>query len=206
MTHAEENLNQGEEAETETGSAPTKNIYELDKILIEGERIYSTASSRIIRDFDLNVRPVRTAQDMLQFAPGLVIAQHAGGGKAEQIFLRGFDADHGTDVAISSDGIPVNMVSHGHGQGYADLHFTIPELVDSIDVFKGPYFARHGNFSTAGSVMYHTKDRIDGNLIKVEGGRFNTQRFTGMFQIPTISERQNAYFASQYYTTDGAVE
>ncbi len=206
ITYAEEEPNERKEAETETESAPTKNIYELDKILIEGERVYSTASSRIIRDFDLNVRPVSTAQDMLQFAPGLVIAQHAGGGKAEQIFIRGFDADHGTDVAISSDGIPVNMVSHGHGQGYADLHFTIPELVDSIDVFKGPYFARHGNFSTAGSVMYRTKDRIDGNLMKVEGGAFNTQRFTGMFQIPTISESQNAYFAGQYYTTDGAVE
>ena len=100
----------------------------------------------------------------------------------------------------------MNMVSHGHGQGYADLHFAIPELVDSIDVFKGPYFARHGNFSTAGSVMYRTKDRIDRNLIKVEGGGFNTQRFTGMFQIPTISESQNACFAGQYYTTDGAVE
>ena len=89
ITYAEEEPNGREDAETETESAPTKDIYELDKILIEGERVYSTASSRIIREFDLNVRPVSTAQDMLQFAPGLVIAQHAGGGKAEQIFIRG---------------------------------------------------------------------------------------------------------------------
>ncbi len=128
------------------------------------------------------------------------------GVKLNRFFLRGFDADHGTDVAISTDGIPVNMVSHGHGQGYADLHFMIPELVDTIDVFKGPYFARHGNFSTAGSVMYRTKDHIDGNLIKIEGGEFNTQKFTGIYQLPTIREHQNAYFAGQYYNTDGAVD
>lgn len=195
-----------EEAETETESESSDKVIELGKVLVEGERSYSTASSMSIREFDLNVRPVNTAQDLLQLAPGLVIAQHAGGGKAEQIFLRGFDADHGTDVAISSDGIPVNMVSHGHGQGYADLHFIIPELVDSIDVLKGPYFVRHGNLSTAGSVMYHTKDRIEGNLLKLEGGEFNTQKFTGMFQLPTASEHQNAYFAGQFYNTDGAVE
>lgn len=205
-SQAEEESIQKEDVKTETDSTSTDDVIELDKILVKGERVYSTASSSSIREFDLNVRPVSTAQDMLQLAPGLVIAQHAGGGKAEQIFLRGFDADHGTDVAISSDGVPVNMVSHGHGQGYADLHFIIPELVDSIDVFKGPYFARHGNFSTAGSVMYRTKDHIDRNLLKIEGGEFNTQKFTGMFQLPTISEHQNAYFAGQFYNTDGAVE
>ena len=205
-SQAQEESIEKEDMETETDSKSTDDVIELDKILVKGERVYSTASSSSIREFDLNVRPVSTAQDMLQLAPGLVIAQHAGGGKAEQIFLRGFDADHGTDVAISSDGVPVNMVSHGHGQGYADLHFIIPELVDSINVFKGPYFARHGNFSTAGSVMYRTKDRIDRNLLKIEGGEFNTQKFTGMFQLPTISEHQNAYFAGQFYNTDGAVE
>lgn len=197
---------QKEEEETITDSTSSDEIIELEKILITGERAYSTASSRLIRDFDLNIRPVNTAQDMLQLAPGLVIAQHAGGGKAEQIFLRGFDADHGTDVAILTDGIPVNMVSHGHGQGYADIHFAIPELVDSIDVFKGPYFARYGNFSTAGSVQFQTKDNIEGNLLKIEGGEFNTQKFTGMFQFPHSDEKQNAYFAGQFYNTDGAVE
>ena len=149
---------------------------------------------------------MQTAQDMLQLAPGLVITQHAGGGKAEQIFLRGFDADHGTDVAISTDGIPVNMVSHGHGQGYADLHFILPELVDSIDLFKGPYFARHGNFSTTGSILFRSKDYIDENMMKIEGGEFNTQKVTGLFQVPGSDEYQSAYFATQFYNTDGPVE
>ncbi|RMD97968.1 MAG: TonB-dependent receptor, partial [Calditrichaeota bacterium] len=104
---------------------------QVPEIFVQAERAYSAASSRLIRQWDLRLRPHRSAQDMLRLAPGLFIAQHAGGGKAEQIFLRGFDADHGTDVAIFTDGMPVNMVSHGHGQGYADLHFLIPEIVES---------------------------------------------------------------------------
>ena len=117
----------------------------LGEVLVQSERAYSAASSRSVRTFDLEIRPSRTAQQMLQMAPGLIIAQHAGGGKAEQIFLRGFDADHGTDVAIEVDGLPVNMVSHGHGQGYADLHFIIPDVIERVDVSKGPYFAQYGN-------------------------------------------------------------
>ena len=197
---------QGGGANAKSDSESSAEVIHLDEVLVEGDRAYSTASSKSIREFDLNVRPMGTAQDMLQLAPGLVIAQHAGGGKAEQIFLRGFDADHGTDVAISTDGIPVNMVSHGHGQGYADLHFTIPEVVESIDVFKGPYFARHGNFSTAGSVLFRTKNHVDGNMLKFEGGEFNTRRVTGLFQVPSSSEHQSAYFATQFYNTDGPVE
>ena len=201
-----EETTQTREGDAESDSeAPTEAI-QLEKILVKGDRAYSTASSKSIREFDLNVRPMQTAQDMLQLAPGLVITQHAGGGKAEQIFLRGFDADHGTDVAISTDGIPVNMVSHGHGQGYADLHYVIPELVESIDLFKGPYFARHGNFSTAGSILFLTKDIIDENMVKIEGGEFNTQKVTGLFQVPGGGDHQNAYFAAQFYNTDGPVE
>ena len=91
-----------------------------------------------ISHIDQLLRPVNSAQDLLRLVPGLFIAQHAGGGKAEQIFLRGFDCDHGTDFAVSVDGLPVNMVSHAHGQGYADFHFVIPETVDQLKVYKGP--------------------------------------------------------------------
>ena len=79
-----------------------------------------------ISKVDLAVNPVKSSQEILRSVPGLFIAQHAGGGKAEQMFLRGFDLDHGTDINISVDGMPVNMVSHAHGQGYADLHFLYP--------------------------------------------------------------------------------
>ncbi len=178
----------------------------LEQVLVEGERVYSAASSRSVRQFDIKVRPTRSAQDMLKMVPGLFIAQHAGGGKAEQIFLRGFDADHGTDVAIDVDGIPVNMVTHGHGQGYADLHFLIPEVVEGIEVFKGPYFVQFGNLATAGAVHFSTRDHLEKNLLRLELGQFRTTKATALLQLPIESYRQNAYFAAQYYQSDGPFE
>ena len=177
----------------------------LNDILVQADRPVSAASSRAVREFDLQIRPTRSAQEVLQLAPGLIIAQHAGGGKAEQIFLRGFDADHGTDVNISVDGIPVNMVSHGHGQGYADAHFIIPEVIEGLEVFKGPYFAEFGNLATAGAIAFRSRDHIENNLVRVEGGEFGTYRMTTLFQIPTQSEHNNAYLAGQFYKTDGPV-
>lgn len=179
---------------------------DLSAVSVEARQPFSAASSKSIRDFDLKIKPVRSAQDMLLLVPGLFIAQHAGGGKAEQIFMRGFDADHGTDVGISVDGMPVNMVSHGHGQGYADLHFVIPEIIDGMTVFKGPYFSQYGNFGTAGSVDFTTTDHPDNNLVKLEGGMFNTARATAVLKIPTSGKHQSAYLASQYYHSDGPFE
>ena len=122
-----------------------------------------------------NTNPVNSSQDILRKVPGLIIGQHAGGGKAEQIFLRGFDIDHGTDIAIDVDGMPINMVSHAHGQGYADLHFLIPETVDKIDFGKGPYYADKGNFNTAGYVSFQTKDALNKNIrTKISETAFNT--------------------------------
>ena len=137
--------------------------------------------------------------------PGLFIGQHAGGGKAEQIFLRGFDIDHGTDIAISVDGMPVNMVSHAHGQGYADLHFVIPETVENIDFGKGSYYADQGNFNTAGFVIFNTKDQLDNNLIKLELGQFSTQRILGIYSLMN-TKSHNAYIASEYQLSDGPFE
>ena len=176
---------------------------ELDEVLASADRSFSTASSRTVRAFDLVVRPVRSAQDLLQLAPGLVTAQHAGGGKAEQIFLRGFDADHGTDVAIAVDGVPVNMVSHGHGQGYADMHFVIPDVIERIDVNKGPYTTEWGNFATAGAVSFATRDHLDRNVMRGEAGAFGTGMVTALYQVPTSGPHQGAYLAGQFYQTDG---
>lgn len=178
----------------------------LSSIRVEASKPFSAASSMSAREFDMEIRPARTAQDLLSLAPGLFIAQHAGGGKAEQIFLRGFDADHGTDVGIYVDGMPVNMVTHGHGQGYADLHFVIPETVDAMSVQKGSYFAEFGNFATAGSISLKTVDHPGKNLLKLEGGMFNTAKLTTVLKIPTKSIHQSAYIAGQYATTDGPFE
>lgn len=160
-----------------------------------------------IVDIDVQNSPVKSAQEILRKVPGLIIGQHAGGGKAEQLFLRGFDVDHGTDIAIDVDGLPVNMPSHAHGQGYADLHFIIPETIDNIDFGKGPYYADKGNFNTAGYVSLKTKDVIENNLFSLEAGQFNTIRAVGMFKVlGTNTSNSNAYIGSELVLTDGVFE
>lgn len=156
----------------------------------------------VLSNIDIRTNPVSSSQELLRKVPGLFIGQHAGGGKAEQIFLRGFDIDHGTDINISVDGMPVNMISHAHGQGYADLHFLIPETVDKIDFDKGPYFANKGNMATAGYVSFKTKDRFDNNAITLEGGQFSTFRAHGQFNL-VDNEKSNAWFASEFLMTQG---
>ncbi len=153
---------------------------------------------------DLNLRPVNSSQELLKTVPGLFIAQHAGGGKAEQIFLRGFDIDHGTDVQVSVDGLPVNMVSHGHGQGYADLHFLIPELVKNIDYGKGPYYSEHGNLNTAGYVSFQTINQLEKNRLQIERGQFNHLRTLAMVNLLSKKQtRQSAFVAAEYLQFDG---
>lgn len=166
----------------------------------------NTNSSGTIKALDMKLRPMETSQDALRLVPGLFIAQHAGGGKAEQIYLRGFDIDHGTDISVNVDGIPVNMVSHAHGQGYADLHFLIPETVSSFDFQKGPYDAHYGDFATAGHVNFNTYDVLDKNTVEVSGGQFNTARALVMLNLLNSTEeskKQSAYVAGEFYITDG---
>jgi hypothetical protein len=160
-----------------------------------------------ISHIDQTLRPINSAQDLLRLVPGLFIAQHAGGGKAEQIFVRGFDADHGTDFAVSIDGLPVNMVSHAHGQGYADFHFVIPETVEQLRVYKGPYTARFGDFATAGAGEFTTKTSLDRSQVKLEVGRFDTRRALVMLDLlgtrHLFSKRpESAYVAAEYNFTN----
>jgi hypothetical protein len=178
-------------------------VLSLSEIVVEGERDYTASSSLALNKFDFELRSRQSSQDMLKLVPGLFIAQHAGGGKAEQIFLRGFDADHGTDVDISVDDLPVNMVSHAHGQGYSDLHFVIPETINELDVQKGPYFLENGDFSTAGSVKFKTLDSLSNNVYSLEGGSFGTYRTLLMSQIPTGTSNIYAYAAGEYFWTNG---
>lgn len=100
-------------------------------------------------------RPALRPGEILEFVPGVIVTQHSGDGKANQYFLRGFNLDHGTDFATTVDGMPVNMRSHAHGQGYTDLNFVIPELISRIDYRKGPYSAEDGDFANAGSARMH---------------------------------------------------
>lgn len=176
-----------------------EDIYKLDQVTIQPR----VNTMNVISKIDLQTSPVNSSQEILRKVPGLFIGQHAGGGKAEQIFLRGFDIDHGTDISISVDGMPVNMVSHAHGQGYADLHFVIPETVDKIDFGKGTYYANKGDFATAGYVSFQTKDRLNTSNISIEAGQFNTMRTVGVFNLLENDKTQNAYLATEYILTDG---
>jgi len=181
-----------------------KGVIALKDVVITNDE--PLKSSNMLSSFGLNMQPARSAQDLLRLVPGLFIAQHQGGGKAEQIFLRGFDADHGTDVNISVDGLPVNMVSHAHGQGYADLHFLIPETVSRYDFGKGPYYSDKGDFNTAGYVAYHTKSLLDQDEIKVEAGQFQTLRVLAMINLlgqKAKQKGQSAYIAAERLYSNG---
>jgi TonB-dependent Receptor Plug Domain len=130
--------------------------------------------------------PFRPAE-ILETVPGLVVTQHSGEGKANQYYLRGFNLDHGTDIAIVLDGMPLNMPSHGHGQGYADANFMIPELVRGLQFYKGPYYASEGNFSSAGAIHADYVDKLDRNIGQVELGSFGYRRAFGAMSAPTGS-------------------
>lgn len=178
-----------------------ENSTELSEVKVTGNRTHLTQTANI----NLTLQPVRSAQELLTLVPGLFVAQHAGGGKAEQMFLRGFDIDHGTDVALSLDGMPVNMVSHAHGQGYADFHFVMPEVIDRIHFEKGPYDVTKGNLATAGSVDFQTREQLSKSFVSGEYGMFNHKKITAGIKV-LENQRNNAYFAADYYQTDNYFE
>ncbi len=183
------------------------NITMVDKNFTLDEVIVSPSYDALnqISKIKLQYAPVNSSQELLQNVPGLFIGQHAGGGKAEQIFLRGFDIDHGTDVNITVDGIPVNMVSHAHGQGYADLHFLIPETLDNLNFGKGPFYADKGDFATAGFVDFRTKDELESSLASFEVGQFDSYRMMGMLNLQNTA-KQKSYIATEYIATQGPFE
>ena len=124
----------------------------------------------------IETRPVYRPGEVLEFVPGVLVTQHSGDGKANQYFLRGFNLDHGTDFAVTLAGMPVNMPTHAHGQGYADLAMLIPELVSGINYRKGPYFAENGDFASAGSVGLRYADSLPTNNATLTLGNFNYKR------------------------------
>ena len=168
---------------------------------VTARRPFTAASSTTVRDQDFLLRPHPRPADILQTVPGFYVVQHAGGGKANQYFLRGFDADHGTDVALFVDGVPINLVSHGHGQGYADLNWVIPELIERVEVRKGPYFAQDGDFATAGAVNLVTRRDFETSQVSLGGGSFDTWR--GLFVAAPKLEGWNPVVAAQVYGTNG---
>src|SRR5262245_27031560 len=123
--------------------------------------IASTASQGRVGSSDLRLRPITREGELLETVPGLIVTQHSGDGKANQYFIRGFNLDHGTDFQTRIEGMPLNMPSHAHGQGYTDLNFLIPELVDYLDYRLGVYHTELGDFGSAGGAEFHLVRRLD---------------------------------------------
>jgi outer membrane receptor protein involved in Fe transport len=147
----------------------------LEEVEVTGRRINLvgeaiSASQGVISQQEIALRPILRTGDVLELVPGMVVTQHSGTGKANQYFLRGFNLDHGTDFATFVDGMPVNMRTHGHGQGYTDLNFLIPETLATLAYKKGPYYADVGDFSSAGSAHMKTTDRFDSGLAEAGAG------------------------------------
>lgn len=142
------------------------------------------ASEKRISGETLNTRPIERPGEVLEAAPGLIVTQHSGEGKANQYFLRGMNLDHGTDLAIWLDGMPLNMRTHGHGQGYADVNFLIPELLEQMVVKKGPYWAEESDFASAGSLRLAYADRLEKNVVLATGGSFGYWRGLAAGSIP----------------------
>jgi outer membrane receptor protein involved in Fe transport len=150
---------------------------------------------------EIRLRPYVSTGDLLNAAPGFYSIQHAGGGKANQYFLRGFDADHGTDVAFFVDGVPINSVTHGHGQGYTDLHFVIPELVQRMEVRKGPYYGEYGDFATAGAVNLVLDSEKPHSSLSLGGGTYRT--FRGLTILSPKTDKVKPLIAVEVFGSDG---
>ncbi|HSN83792.1 MAG TPA: TonB-dependent receptor [Polyangiales bacterium] len=163
-----------------------------------------SASSIDLTGEEIRLRPYISTGDLLNAAPGFFSIQHAGGGKANQYFLLGFDGDHGTDVGFYVDGIPINWVSHGHGQGYTDLHFVIPELIQRMEVRKGPYYGEYGDFATAGTVNLVLDSEKPMSSLSVGGGTYRTFRGVGIIS-PKV-EKVKPLLAVEVFGTDGPFE
>ena len=165
----------------------------LEEVVVEGRRQVlvgeaRSASEGVVGQMELSIRPLLRPGDVLEAVPGLIVTQHSGSGKSNQMFLRGFNLDHGTDFATWVDGMPVNMRTNGHGQGYTDINFIIPETIRTIEFVKGPYHAELGDFSSAGGAHIRTFDDIPDDTVKVGIGenRFGRLLVMGDTEIGSV--------------------
>jgi hypothetical protein len=178
---------------------------------VTGRRPVTASSTLTVPAADFELRPLESGGQLVEAVPGALTAQHTGGGKAEQYFLRGFDADHGTDLLVYFDGVPINLRSHAHGQGYLDLHFVTPEVVERIDAYKGPYFARFGDFATAAAVEYVPWASLPRSSGTVEAGYWDTWRGVALLSprfgpFGGDDPDADALVAFEAYRTDGPYE
>ncbi len=163
----------------------------------------NAASDSTTDQREMSLRPRFRAEGMLEVVPGLFSVQHAGGGKAQQDFARGFNLDHGTDMAFFVDDVPVNAVSHAHGQGYSDLHFLIPETVARIDSTKGTYAADKGDFATAGTTTFRMADHTTESVAKLEIAPSTQHDRLVVVESPDLGDRWRMVVATEAFHEDG---
>jgi len=178
----------------------------LEELVVTGRREHlageaRSASEGVVGQMDLAIRPLLRPGDVLEAVPGLIVTQHSGSGKSNQMFLRGFNLDHGTDFSTAIDGMPINLRSHGHGQGYTDINFLIPETVARINFVKGPYHAELGDFSSAGGAEIETAD-VFSNQLAWTAGENGFHRGLAMGSLTAGSTRLAGALEVQRY--DGA--
>jgi hypothetical protein len=178
----------------------------LDQISVVGRSasgigLALSASEGSVGADEIAARPLLRVGDVIELVPGLVATQHSGSGKANQYFLRGFNLDHGTDFATYVDGMPVNLRSHGHGQGYTDLNFLIPELVQALNYSKGPYHAGIGDFSSAGSAELLLADRV-ADRIEIAAGELGDRR--GVLSTDLAVAGGDLLFGAELHRRNGA--
>ena len=163
--------------------------------------IADSATQGTVGATEIQDRPILRSGEVLETVPGVIITQHAGGGKANQYFLRGFNLDHGTDIAIFLDGMPLNLPSHAHGEGYSDMNTVIPEFVQRTDFQKGPYYADVGNYGSAGSAHVVYFKTLPQNFFTVEGGMYGYGR--AVFGVSQKLGSGNLLYGGEAYHDDG---
>ena len=189
-----------------TAELLAQNSQAIEEIVVFGRNqdlvgTAEAASEGSVSGADLLVKPLFKTAELLESMPGMVAVQHSGSGKANQYFLRGFNLDHGTDYSVMVDGMPMNLRSHGHGQGYLDVNGLIPETVERIDYRKGPYRADMGDFSMAGASMIKTIDRLDDNFVTLGSGEFGWRRLAG--GVTHETQDSSLTFIGEYKQNDG---
>lgn len=163
-----------------------------------------SASEGVVGQQDIDIRPLMRTGEILELVPGMVVTQHSGNGKANQYFLRGINLDHGTDFSTSFDGMPLNMRTHAHGQGYTDLNFIIPETIERLNYKKGAYYAEVGDFSGAGSAQMHTANTLEQGIAEFSIGDHGFYR-TVLVDSQT-RDNQSLSYAAEYAQFDGPWE
>ncbi|MDG1857904.1 MAG: TonB-dependent receptor [Emcibacteraceae bacterium] len=178
----------------------------VDRVVVYGraEKLIGTADSAsdgVVGYADFTTRPLLRVGELVEVIPGMVATQHSGSGKANQYFLRGFNLDHGTDFLSTLEGMPINLPTHGHGQGYLDLNFIIPEIVETVEYRKGPYSAEVGNFSSAGSTTFNIYDRLDDNFTEINIGENGYYRLVSAGSVEV--NNGDLLFAAEGQLNDG---